>query len=161
MTTISRFNHISIVAVVAIASLVTAACGGDEDSAVIDTPSTTTVVESAPPVQEEHPCDTPQAEIHDDRYCYVDGQWYADAGAGHWIETDGPPATTTVPSNPLLKSHQNSEVVDVTTTASATRCRYRRRAVPRGRTPPRRSDCHFDDPEPEFGTGGAPTRRAW
>ena len=115
MTTIPRFNHISIIAVVAVASLVTAACGGDEDSAVIDTPSTTTVVESAPPVQEEQPCDTPQAEIQDDGYCYVDGQWYADAGAGNWVESDEPPATTTVElqvEQPVVEESP-SETVDV------------------------------------------------
>ena len=111
MTTIPKFNHISIIAVVAVASLVTAACGGDEDSAVIETPSTTTAVESVPHEHEEQPCDTPQAEIQDDGYCYVDGQWYADAGAGYWVESDAPPVSTTV-EQPVVEESP-SETVDV------------------------------------------------
>ena len=93
-----NFRHLNLVAAILVAALIAAACGGEDAPAVIDTPSdtaaTTTVVET--PVREEHPCGTPQAET-EDGYCFVDGQWYADAGAGHWVESDGPPvATTTV-----------------------------------------------------------------
>ena len=76
--------------------MIAAACGGEDAPAVIDTPSdtaaTTTVVETT--VREEHPCNTGEGQI-EGNYCLVDGQWYADAGAGHWVESDGPPVTTT------------------------------------------------------------------
>ena len=89
-------RHLNLVAAILVAALIAAACGGEDAPAVIDTPSdtaaTTTVVEA--PVREEHPCDTPQAEI-EDGYCYVDAQWYIDAGAGHWVESAGPPVPTT------------------------------------------------------------------
>ena len=90
------FRHTNFVAAIVAAALIAAACGGEDAPAVIDTPSdtaaTTTVVET--PVREEHPCNTGEGQI-EGNYCLVDGQWYADAGAGHWVESDGPPVTTT------------------------------------------------------------------
>ena len=91
-----NFRHLNLVAAIAVAALIAGACGGEDAPAVIDTPSdtaaTTTVVET--PVREEHPCNTGEGQI-EGNYCLVDGQWWADAGAGHWVESDGPPVTTT------------------------------------------------------------------
>ena len=91
-----NFRHLNLVAAILVAALIAAACGGEDAPAVIDTPSdtaaTTTVVET--PVREEHPCGTGEGQI-EGNYCLVDGQWWADAGAGHWVESDGPPVTTT------------------------------------------------------------------
>ena len=93
-----NFRHTNFVAAIVVAALIAAACGGDDAPAVVDAPSdltaTTTVGESSTPVQEDHPCEAGEGQI-EGRYCLVDGQWYANAGAGHWVESDGPPATTT------------------------------------------------------------------
>ena len=90
------FRHLNSVAAIVLAALIAAACGGDDAPDVIDTPSdtaaTTTVVDA--PVREEHPCDTGEGQI-EDGFCLVDGQWYTDAGAGIWVESDGPPVATT------------------------------------------------------------------
>ena len=93
------FRHLHFTAAIVLAALITAACGGDDTPTVLDTPSetaaTTTVVESSTPVDGgEHPCDTGEGQP-EDPYCLVDGQWFFYAGAGHWVESDGPPATTT------------------------------------------------------------------
>ena len=89
-------RHLNLVAAIAVAALIAAACGGDDAPTAIDTPSdtaaATTVVDT--PVRGEHPCDTGEGQI-EGNFCLIDGQWYADAGAGHWVESDGPPATTT------------------------------------------------------------------
>jgi hypothetical protein len=50
----------------------------------------------AVPVRGEHPCDLGEGQIEGE-YCLVDGQWWFNAGAGNWIESDGPPTTTTAP----------------------------------------------------------------
>ena len=89
-------RHLNLVAAILVAALIAAACGGEDAPAVIDTPSdtaaTTTVVET--PIREEHPCDTGEGQI-EGNYCLVGSQWWADAGAGHWVESDEPPVTTT------------------------------------------------------------------
>ena len=91
-----NFRHLNFVAAIVVAALIAAACGGEDAPAVIDTPSdtaaTTTVVDA--PVREEHPCNTGEGQI-EGNYCLVGSQWWADAGAGHWVESDGPPVTTT------------------------------------------------------------------
>ena len=75
-----NFRHLNIVAAIAVAALIAAACGGEDAPAVIDTPSdtaaTTTVVEA--PVREEHPCNAGEGQI-EGGFCFVDGQWWADA----------------------------------------------------------------------------------
>ena len=90
------FRHLHFTAAIVLAALIAAACGGDDAPDAIDTPSdaaaATTVVDA--PVREEHPCETREAQI-EGGFCLVDGQWYADAGAGIWVESDGPPVATT------------------------------------------------------------------
>ena len=96
-----KFSHIGLAAAVTVAALVAGACGGsDRDSNAVETPigasAATTVVEPSAtvPAQTEHPCDTGEGET-EGNYCLVDGQWWAYVGSGHWVESDGPPATTT------------------------------------------------------------------
>ena len=82
-----------IVAAVAM-SLLAAACGSDDTEQTVAPSTTTSTTTTGAPVSTEHPCDTGEGQI-EGNYCLVDGQWYADAGAGHWVESDGPPVTTT------------------------------------------------------------------
>ena len=90
------FRHLHFTAAIVVAALIAAACGGDDAPDAIDTPSDTAATKTVfdTPVRGEHPCDTGEGQI-EGNYCLIDGQWYADAGAGHWVESDGPPATTT------------------------------------------------------------------
>ena len=107
-----NFRHLNLVAAILVAALIAAACGGEDAPAVIDTPSdtaaTTTVVET--PVREEHPCGTGEGQI-EGNYCLVGSQWWADAGAGHWVESDGPPVPTTTTTDIYGETYTPGDVV--------------------------------------------------
>lgn len=94
-----RFRHTGFIAAIAVAAMTSAACGGDSTVSPPEplpvTPTTGDQTATYSTVDAPHPCDSEEAPIQDGGYCQIGGQWYADAGAGFWIESDGPPTTTT------------------------------------------------------------------
>ena len=98
-----------LVAAVAM-SLLAAACGSDDTEQTVAPSTTTSTTTTGAPVSTEHPCDTGEGQI-EGNYCLVDGQWYADAGAGHWVESDGPPVPTTTTTDIYGDTYTPGEIV--------------------------------------------------
>ena len=100
-------------------SLLAAACGSDEpEQTAAPTTTAAPATAVAPTTEAVHPCDTPVAWQEGDGLCFVDGQWWADDGAGNWVETDEPPVTSTTAAAAMTEDQRTeiqqeiAEVVD-------------------------------------------------
>lgn len=104
------FRTINVAGAIITAAMITAACGSDDDTTVApataaETTTTAPETDGTVPIRGEHPCDLGEGQIEGE-YCLVDGQWWFNAGAGNWIERDGPPP---VYDTPVLEPDEPTE----------------------------------------------------
>ena len=102
------FRTINVAGAIITAAMIAAACGSDDDTTVApvtaaETTTTAPETDGTVPIRGEHPCDLGEGKI-EGAYCLVDGQWWFDAGAGFWVESDGPTPTTTTVAEPPVPS---------------------------------------------------------
>ena len=102
------FRTINVAGAIIAAAMIAAACGSDDDTTVApvtaaETTTTAPETDGTVPIRGEHTCDLGEGQI-EGAYCLVDGQWWFDAGAGFWVESDGPTPTTTTVAEPPVPS---------------------------------------------------------